>query len=208
MVKTEYPRPCPIPGHPQDDDGEPVLVAESTWSRLRGWHLHAPAERLSLPAIVLTWPTAWVLHAAHVPGHVVTYTAVTATVVCWLTWRPPRAHLPARATAANRGRSRRRGHRRLGDRCCNLGAARLARTPADLDLPCWFRRRVLVAAPPRGGPRRPAAPRRPGRRARRQEAVARDPAPDRAGRLACAVAAGNEPGRGTADHHQPGERPG
>ena len=85
MIKTEYPRPCPIPGHPQDAD-EPVLVTESAWARLRAWHLHAPAERLPLPVIVLTWPSAWILHAAHVPGHVVTYAAAAAAVACWLTW--------------------------------------------------------------------------------------------------------------------------
>src|SRR6188472_1161983 len=72
MIKAEFPRPCPIPGHPRDD-GEPVLVTESAWSRLRAWHLHAPAE--------------WVLHAAHVAGHVVAYAAVAAAVACWLTWR-------------------------------------------------------------------------------------------------------------------------
>jgi hypothetical protein len=87
MTEGHYPRPCPIPGHPKDDGGEPVLVTESAWSRLRAWHLHAPAERLPLPALLLTWPAAWVLHAAQVPGHVVTYAAVTAAVVCWLTWR-------------------------------------------------------------------------------------------------------------------------
>ena len=32
------------------------------------------------------WPAAWVLHAAHVPGHVVTYAAIAAAVACWLTW--------------------------------------------------------------------------------------------------------------------------
>ena len=86
MTETRYPRPCPIPGHPQDDD-EPILVTESAWSRLRAWHLHAPAERLPLPAILLTWPAAWILHAAHVPGHVITYAAAAAVVACWLTWR-------------------------------------------------------------------------------------------------------------------------
>jgi hypothetical protein len=85
MIKTEYPRPCPIPGHPQDEN-EAVLVTESAWARLRDWYLHAPAERLPLPVIVLTWPAAWVLHAAHVPGHIVTYIAVGAAVLCWLTW--------------------------------------------------------------------------------------------------------------------------
>ena len=77
MIKTGYPRPCPIPGHPQDQD-EPVLVTESAWSRLRAWHLRAPAERLPLPVILTAWPSAWILHAAHVPGHVVTYATVPA----------------------------------------------------------------------------------------------------------------------------------
>jgi hypothetical protein len=85
MIETRYPRPCPIPGHPQDED-EPVLFTDSAWARLRAWHLHAPAERLPLPAILLTWPAAWILHAAHVPGHIVTYAAGAAVVVCWLTW--------------------------------------------------------------------------------------------------------------------------
>ena len=86
MTVTRYPRPCPIPGHPQDED-EPALVTDSAWSRLRAWHLHAPAERLPLPVILTVWPAAWILHAAHVPGHVVTYAAVAAAVACWLTWR-------------------------------------------------------------------------------------------------------------------------
>ena len=86
MTGTRYPRPCPIPGHPQDED-EPVLVTDSAWSRLRAWHLHAPAERLPLPFVLLIWPSAWVLHAAHVPGHVIAYAAAGAVVVCWLTWR-------------------------------------------------------------------------------------------------------------------------
>ena len=86
MIQTRYPRPCPIPGHPQDE-GEPALITESAWSRLRAWHLHAPAERLPLPVIALTWPASWILHAAHVPGRVVTYAAVAAAVACWLAWR-------------------------------------------------------------------------------------------------------------------------
>jgi hypothetical protein len=85
MTLTRFPRPCPIPGHPQDED-EPALAAESAWSRLRAWHLHAPAERLPLPLILTAWPAAWVLHAAHVPGHVVTYAAAAAAAACWLTW--------------------------------------------------------------------------------------------------------------------------
>ena len=86
MIKTGYPRPCPIPGHPQDED-ELVLVTDSAWSRLRAWHLQAPAERLPLPVIVTAWPAAWILHAARVPGHVLTYATVAAAAACWLTWR-------------------------------------------------------------------------------------------------------------------------
>src|SRR6266581_4416543 len=86
MTVTRYPRPCPIPGHPQDQD-QPDLVTESAWARLRAWHLQAPAERLPLPAILTVWPAAWILHAVHVPGHVVTYATVIAAVACWLTWR-------------------------------------------------------------------------------------------------------------------------
>ena len=86
MIQTRYPRPCPIPGHPQDDGDEPDLVTESAWFRLRAWHLQAPAERLPLPVVLTAWPSAWILHAAHVPGHVVTYAAVAAAVACWLTW--------------------------------------------------------------------------------------------------------------------------
>ena len=153
MIKTGYPRPCPIPGHPQDED-EPALVTESAWARLRAWHLHAPAERLPLPVVLTAWPAAWVLHAAHVPGHVVTYAAVAAAVACWLTWHrygresPHPRLLPTEAALVARG------HRRLDGRRCHLGAARLARAPADLDLPGrrdragtgWLRRHEAVRA--------------------------------------------------------------
>ena len=86
MIKTGYPRPCPIPGHPQDEDSEAPLAAESAWSRLRTWFLHAPSERLPLPLVLTAWPLAWILHAAHVPGHILTYAAVAGVVACWLTW--------------------------------------------------------------------------------------------------------------------------
>jgi hypothetical protein len=86
VTLVKFPRPCPIPGHPQDD--APVLpVSDSAWSRLRAWHLHAPAERLPLPLIATAWPSAWILHAMHVPGHVVTWAAAAAVVITWLTWR-------------------------------------------------------------------------------------------------------------------------
>jgi hypothetical protein len=80
-------RPCPIPGHPQDaeDDG-PRLVTESAWQRLRAWHLHAPAERLPLPAVVVTWPAAWIMRWLQVPVRAVAWTAGAVTVVTWLAW--------------------------------------------------------------------------------------------------------------------------
>jgi hypothetical protein len=85
MTQTRFPRPCPIPGHPQDDDSGP-LAPDSAWSRLRDWHLHAPAERLPLPVALLTWPSAWVLHAAHVPGRGTGIAAGAAAVCTWLAW--------------------------------------------------------------------------------------------------------------------------
>ena len=81
---SQWPRPCPIPGHP-DDDGEPVITTESAWARLRRWHLHAPAERLPLPAILLTWPAAWFMHGL-IPARPVAYATVIAVVLTWLTW--------------------------------------------------------------------------------------------------------------------------
>ncbi len=86
MTVTRYPRPCPIPGHPQDDAPAPI-VPDSAWTRLRAWHLHAPAERLPLPLALTVWPAAWIMHAAHVPGRVVTWIAVAAVAVTWLIWR-------------------------------------------------------------------------------------------------------------------------
>jgi len=77
-------RPCPIPGHPQDgDDDGPRPAPGSAWQRLRAWHLHAPAERLPLPLILLTWPFAWVLHAFHVPASVPGAAAMAAMVLAW-----------------------------------------------------------------------------------------------------------------------------
>jgi hypothetical protein len=80
----QWPRPCPIPGHP-DGNGEPVIVTESAWARLRRWHLHAPAERLPLPAILLTWPLTWFAHGL-IPAHIFAWATVIAVVLTWLTW--------------------------------------------------------------------------------------------------------------------------
>jgi hypothetical protein len=99
MTLRQYPRPCPIPGHPQDREAGP-LAPESPWSRLRGWLLHAPAERLPLPLIVLIWSAAWVLHAIHVPGHLVTYAAVGAVLLTRAAWAR-HEKTAARAAAEN-----------------------------------------------------------------------------------------------------------
>jgi hypothetical protein len=85
MTLTQYPRPCPIPGHPQDEQPEP-LAAESAWSRLKAWHLHAPAERLPLPLVLTVWSAAWVTHQAHVPGHDVAIMTGVIVVCTWLAW--------------------------------------------------------------------------------------------------------------------------
>ena len=89
VTRWQPERPCPIPGHPQDDtaDEEPRPVTGTVWQRIRAWHLHAPAERLPLPAILITWPVTWVLHAARVPGTIPGCTAAAAMVIAWLTWR-------------------------------------------------------------------------------------------------------------------------
>jgi hypothetical protein len=87
MTEPGYTRPCPIPGHPQDDLDGAVLVADSAWSRFWGWLLHAPAERLPLPVALLAWPAAWVMHEEHVRGHAAAYATAAAVAVSWVTWR-------------------------------------------------------------------------------------------------------------------------
>ena len=207
MTQTRYPRPCPIPGHPQDED-EPALVTESAWARLRAWHLHAPAERLPLP-LVLT----------HLAGRVGPARRARAGPRRHLRRRrrrggvladvaPPRAQLPAPAAAPDRGRSRRRGYRRLDRRRRRVGAARLARAPADLDLPGWRDRRVRLAAQARGRPGRPPAPRGRSRLDGAESRMAPDRAPDRPGRLPPAGGRHDAPGRGTAAHQRAGQRAG
>ena len=91
---SDWPRPCPIPGHPHDSDGDAVVITESAWARLKRWHLHAPAERLPLPAVLLTWPAAWMMHGLRVPAHAVAWFAGVVTVITWLTWarRNRKAH--------------------------------------------------------------------------------------------------------------------
>src|SRR5216683_2315099 len=94
-------RPCPIPGHPQDGDGDgPRPVPGSAWQRLRAWHLHAPAERLPLPLILLTWPFAWVLHAFRVPASVPGVATAAAVVLAWTAWRRHRKKSPHPRLAA------------------------------------------------------------------------------------------------------------
>ena len=121
---------------------------------------------------------------------------------------PPRAQLPAPAAAPDRGRSRRRGHRRLDRRRCHVGPARLARAPADLDLPGWLDRRVRLAAPARGRPGGPPAPRRCHRLDGAEGRMAPGRAPDRAGRLPPAEGHPDAARRGTPAHQRTRQRPG
>ena len=159
---SEWPRPCPIPGHPHDDDGEPVASTESARTRLRRWHLHAPAERLPLPAVLVTWPAAWVMHWLQVPVRAVAWTAAVVTVMTWLAWAwrhrrarknpPDQPRRPADAGAgpvlADRGRAGRSGLGRVGHRRRRVRPHRPAGPVADPGLPGRLSRRVLVAAPP------------------------------------------------------------
>ena len=98
MTLTQYPRPCPLPGHPHDGDPE-LLAPDSAWSRLRAWHLHAPAERLPLPLVLTAWPLAWILHAARVPGHVIVSAACAAVVLTLGVWRRKDSAYPHLAAA-------------------------------------------------------------------------------------------------------------
>jgi hypothetical protein len=87
LARWQPERPCPIPGHPQDDTGDgPHPVSGSAWQRMQAWHLHAPAERLPLPAVLLTWPAAWILHWLQVPVRAVAWTGGAVTVITWLAW--------------------------------------------------------------------------------------------------------------------------
>ena len=207
MIQTRYPRPCPIPGHPQDED-EPVLVTESAWARLRAWHLHAPAERLPLPVILTAWPSAWVLHAAHVPGHVVTYATVAAAVACWLTWHRYERTSP---------------HPRLLPTEAALVAAAIggwiaaAVTWGPLGWPAHLLTWIYlagaaggycVAAPPRGRPGGPPAPRGRRRLGGPEGRMAPGRAPDRPGRLPPAEGHPDAARRGTPAHQRARQRPG
>ena len=154
MTLTKFPRPCPIPGHPQDDARRRRWSPDSAWSRLRAWHLHAPAERLPLPLALVTWPAAWVLHAVHVPGRVVTYAAAGAVAGHLADVAAARQDFPAPAPGRHRGRHGRRGDRRVDRRGCHVRAAGLARAPAELDLP--GRRRLAATGGCAGT--RPSAP--------------------------------------------------
>jgi hypothetical protein len=78
-------RPCPIPGHPSDEDAGPQVIADSAWARMRRWHLHAPAERLPLPAIPGVWTAAEVLHVTGVSGLIPGAATVAASLAAgWI----------------------------------------------------------------------------------------------------------------------------
>ena len=207
MTLTRFPRPCPIPGHPQEDDPAP-LAPDSAWSRLRAWHLHAPAERLPLPLVLTTWPSACGTARRARPrprrrrdrsGGRADHLADVAAA---------REDFPASAPGRCRGRHGRRGDRRVGRRRCHVRAARLARAPAVLDLPGrrvfgyrWLRTHEAVRA---ARARRDDA----ARWHRPQGRMAPDRAPDRPGRLPPPVGHPDAPRRGAAAHQRPRQRAG
>ncbi len=102
-----FTRPHPVSGHPEDQEtAAGPMVPESAWRRFRAWHMHAPAERLPLTGIAVTWPAAWLMHLAHVRLLDIALAAAAVTVLAWLvwawhTWRYNRA-LAARRPARQR----------------------------------------------------------------------------------------------------------
>ena len=94
---------------PARSRGIRTTAANRWWSptrRGRGcgrWHLHAPAERLPLPAVLFTWPAAWVMHWLHVPVHAVAWSAGMVTVVTWLVWARRHRHREAVAIPGQDG---------------------------------------------------------------------------------------------------------
>lgn len=85
-----FPRPCPIPGHPghpeDPEDTARPRVPESAWRRFSAWHMHAPAERLPLTGILVTWPAAWLMHLARVPFLDLAFAAALTAALVWLVW--------------------------------------------------------------------------------------------------------------------------
>ena len=110
--------------------------------------------------------------------------------------------------SCRRGGAGRRGVGRVGYRRRRVRPARPAGPVAVPGVPGRGRRRVLVAAPPPGGPRRPRPPRPGRRRAGRTRRGGTRSCPGSGWAVGMCRAAGHQPGRGTADHHLPGERPG
>ncbi len=79
--------PSLVPGHPEDpQDTAGPMVPESAWRRFRAWHMQAPAERLPLTGIAVTWPAAWLMHLARVRLLDAALTAAAVTVLAWLVW--------------------------------------------------------------------------------------------------------------------------
>ena len=136
--------PARSPGIPHDDGG-PVVVTESAWARLKRWHLHAPAERLPLPAVLFTWPAAWVMHWAARPcpcrrlprwrGHCCDVAGVGAAAPEASVPGQDRAGAGAGPVPADRGRARRRGVGWVGYRRCRVRSHSPAGPVANRPLP-------------------------------------------------------------------------
>ena len=95
---------CAFPPHPDQGQQPARAAGEPAWTRFWAWVRHAPAERLPLPAVLVTWPAAWVLHAVRVPGWLPGCAAGAATVITWAVWRhrkkSPHPRLAAAEAAA------------------------------------------------------------------------------------------------------------
>jgi hypothetical protein len=62
------------------------MVPESAWRRFRAWHMAAPAERMPLTGILVTWPAAWLMYLARVRLLDTVLAAAAVTVLTWLVW--------------------------------------------------------------------------------------------------------------------------
>jgi len=67
MTLTRFPRPCPIPGHPQDGGPAP-LAADSAWSRLRAWGGSVAKRRGMKRGTVAVARPAVIMHRSSVTG--------------------------------------------------------------------------------------------------------------------------------------------
>jgi hypothetical protein len=76
---------CAFPPHP--GEAAPRPVPRSARGRVKDWHMAAPAERFPLTALAAGWPSAWVMHAAHLPWGVTGLGSAVSAAAVWAIWK-------------------------------------------------------------------------------------------------------------------------